>query len=384
MSSALERRDPNSLAARHPALAREWCGEKNGALRPEEVPPNSGRIVWWRCPASPPHTWQAAVRIRVQRGYGCPTCRRRAASLAALYPDLAAQWDHERNGTLRPEDVAAKANRKVWWRCPRVPTHSWYALVASRTLKQSGCPICAGELVIPETSLATLRPELAAEWHSRKNGALRPSQVTPGSDKKVWWRCAREPSHEWRATVRNRVNGTHCPHCAGRVVTPVNSLAALHPDLLAEWHPTRNGALRPEELLPGSHRRVWWRCRRDKRHAWQAVVNKRTHLGRGCPFCVGRRATPENSLAAAYPELVSEWHPTRNGALLPTAITRGSGRKVWWRCARDPAHEWQARVNHRSISGVGCPRCRARRREERQLLEICAALKRRMTSPRSS
>jgi hypothetical protein len=108
-----------SLAARHPALAREWCGEKN--LRSEEVPPNSGRIVWWRCPATPPHTWQAAVRIRVQRGYGCPTCRRRAASLAALYPDLAAQWDPEKNGALRPEDVPAKTIRKAWWRCLRAP-----------------------------------------------------------------------------------------------------------------------------------------------------------------------------------------------------------------------------------------------------------------------
>jgi hypothetical protein len=217
VSSALERRDPNSLAARHPALAQERCAEKNGDLRPEAVPPNSGRIVWWRCEATPPHTWQAAVRIRVRCGAGCLACRRRAASLAARYPDLAAQWDRERNGALRPEDVPAKTIRKAWWRCPREPARRWYARIADRTLKKSGCAICAGKRVISETSLAALHPALAAEWHPQKNRSLRPSDVTPGSEKKLWWRCARDPTHEWQAQVNHRsLSGVGCPWCRER------------------------------------------------------------------------------------------------------------------------------------------------------------------------
>ena len=33
------------------------------------------------------------------------------------------------------------------------------------------------------------------------------------------------------------------------------------------------------------------------------------------------------------PELAAEWHPTKNGELVPEDISYGSGRKLWWRCA---------------------------------------------------
>ncbi|MBQ03731.1 hypothetical protein CL673_03350 [Candidatus Bathyarchaeota archaeon] len=60
-------------------------------------------------------------------------------------------------------------------------------------------------------SLADRNPELAKEWHPIKNGDLTPAQVTPGSGKKVWWRCSR--GHEWEAMVKSRTRGTGCPYC---------------------------------------------------------------------------------------------------------------------------------------------------------------------------
>ncbi|MFI6005734.1 zinc-ribbon domain-containing protein [Streptomyces sp. NPDC051366] len=47
------------------------------------------------------------------------------------------------------------------------------------------------------------------------------------------------------------------------------------------------------------------------------------------------------SLAEAYPQLVSMWHPDRNGSLTPDRVGTGGGR-AWWRC---PAgHEWEETV----------------------------------------
>ena len=34
-------------------------------------------------------------------------------------PALAAEWDYEKNGDLRPEDFTGGSNRKVWWRCEK-------------------------------------------------------------------------------------------------------------------------------------------------------------------------------------------------------------------------------------------------------------------------
>jgi hypothetical protein len=45
--------------------------------------------------------------------------------------------------------------------------------------------------------LAEKYPNLANEWHPTKNGELSPYDVTNGSNKKVWWKCAKGNDHEW-------------------------------------------------------------------------------------------------------------------------------------------------------------------------------------------
>jgi hypothetical protein len=56
--------------------------------------------------------------------------------------------------------------------------------------------------------------------------------------------------------------------------------------------------------------------------------------------------------------LISQWHPTKNYPLLPSDVTHGSMKRVWWQCSRD--REWEASPNARnsnSNNGNGCPVC---------------------------
>jgi hypothetical protein len=69
---------------------------------------------------------------------------------------------------------------------------------------------------------------------------------------------------------------------------------------------------------------------------------------------MGVRVHPTESLAAYYPWLALEWHPTRN-ALRPDQVTRASAREVVWRC--EQGHDWSAAVYQRTLSGSGCPQC---------------------------
>ena len=62
----------------------------------------------------------------------------------------------------------------------------------------------------------------------------------------------------------------------------------------------------------------------------------------------------ENSLAVHNPKLASQWHPTKNGSLLPEYVSVSSNKKVWWICEKE--HEWQAIINSRN-KGAGCPYC---------------------------
>jgi hypothetical protein len=52
-------------------------------------------------------------------------------SLAEAYPQVAATWHPERNGTLTPDQVPPKTSRDVWWRCPA--GHEWQERIATRT-----------------------------------------------------------------------------------------------------------------------------------------------------------------------------------------------------------------------------------------------------------
>ena len=58
-------------------------------------------------------------------------------------------------------------------------------------------------------------------------------------------------------------------------------------------------------------------------------------------------------------DLLAEWDSERNLPLTPETVSRGSKRRVFWRCAN--GHSWQAAVHTRSGSGTGCPYCTGRR-----------------------
>lgn len=342
----------NALSTLQPAAARRWHPTKNGHLRPCNVVATSHRSVWWKCPAGPDHAWQARIMDQCD-GKGCPFCAgkrpSKAHNLAVVAPATADQWHPTRNGELLPEDVTPWSGRVFWWRCSR--GHEWSASGSRRAT--NGCPFCSGSRVAPDTSLSALCPDLARQWHPVKNGVLTPGDVTVSARRHVWWKCPEGPDHEWQKSVAGRRAGAvGCPFCAGYAVSVTNSLATQVPGAAARWHPTKNGDFTPHDVTIGSDRRAWWRCTFG--HAWEAPI-KKIVASHGCPFCANKRVSPTNSLAARFPRLAREWHPTKNGELTPRHVVAGTNRKVWWRCAF--GHEWQAVVDSRARAGAGCLAC---------------------------
>jgi hypothetical protein len=127
------------------------------------------------------------------------------------------------------------------------------------------------------------------------------------------------------------------------------------PHLAAEWHPAKNGNLNPNDLPPGSDKKVWWRCSKGPDHEWQAPVYNRTGNKSGCPYCAGKKVSVTNSLAHQYPAVAKQWHPKKNGKVTPDQVTKGSSKHYWWNCPKVVDHEWKASVFHRTSGGQGCP-----------------------------
>ncbi len=64
-----------------------------------------------------------------------------------------------------------------------------------------------------------------------------------------------------------------------------HSLMYLYPKIAIEWHPFKNGKLTPNDILPGSRKKIWWRCLKNIDHKWQQSCNYRINDDVGCTYC---------------------------------------------------------------------------------------------------
>lgn len=301
----------------------------------------------------------------------CKKCKKVKKYLPETHPWLIEDWDDEKNGDLKPGDVTYGSHKRVWWTHGEDKPcggHSWITMVKNRTgVNKTGCPACSGKVATVRNNLAVLHPELSKDWDKDKNGNLKPEDVTYGSDKKVWWIHEKDRpcgGYSWQTVVHDRarkVNPSGCPACSNRAVTSRNNLLVMFPDVAKEMDKDLNGGLRPENVVYGSHKKVWWVHGKDKPcggHSWRTSINKRTRrvVPTGCPACSNKVVTSRNSLEARFPEIAKEVDEDKTG-FGPKEVTYGSDKVVWWKC-RDCGHSWKSTVcNRTSKTRRGCPCC---------------------------
>lgn len=336
---------------------------KNPDIDVDKLTLGSYRKVWWigKCG----HEWEARVFSRVG-GTGCPYCSGSKIlvgfnDLGSNFPKVASEWHPTKNGTLTPQQITSYNNKKVWWQCEK--GHEWEVSSSNRLnrVKSNGevskCPYCSGKKVVAgENSISATHPEVAMEWHPTKNGTVTPEGVSKGSRMMAWWVC--KEGHEWQASVCNRsAKNSRCPLCSGLYHL---SLREKDAKVAGEWHPTKNGKLTPDDVGPGTDKKVWWKCERG--HEWEAVIYSRNSRGitkgKGCPVCVNAVILAGfNDLASVYPEIAKDWLVEKNDNIKPEEVGSKARRLAWWQC--ENGHEWKAAVYARTQGLTGCPRCAA-------------------------
>lgn len=348
----------NDLETIYPEIAKEWHPTMNGDLTPSDVKPASLNRVWWLCPICN-NAYQKRIMDRVKKGSKCNKCCdpkviQGKNDIATKFPDLLKEWNYEKNYPFLPQNFSYGSTRKFWWKCSKC-NYEWMATALNRNNSGFGCPVCkqSSGAIKGLTDLETTHPELAKEWDYENNKNLTPEQVKAGSGKNVWWKCPK--CHcSYKTQIIARVKGRGCPNCKDTgVVDGFNDFQTLYPNLVKEWHPTKN-TKKPNQIKSKSKYNAFWICPTCGL-VWQAPVVSRVVQGRDCPACNDTSLVPGvNDLATKFSEIAKEWHSTKNGDLTPKDVKYGSRKKVWWKCSVC-SKEWETTIDSRTRQLSGCP-----------------------------
>ncbi len=338
-------------------IMKEWHWEKNNSLNifPDQLTCGSSKRVWWKCAQN--HSWQTSIGNRI-KGHNCPYCSGRFTikgtnDLKTINPMLAKEWNYDKNENLKPEDVSFGSSKKVWWKCKY--GHEWITSISNRN-KKRGCPICSmyRHISIPEKviyyyfsqvfsikenikinnqmELDIFIPKLnlgieydGRAWHKNIDRDIKKDKFCELNDIKL---------------IRIRENGLPDYNTNSYIIktqTPdsdLNFMKQVLIDLLNYINQTYN-----------LKTTIDFNIDRDY-YSILSLVEK---------------FEMENSLSIKFPELLKEWDYNKNGNLNPKMISKGSSKKVWWKCKY--GHEWRTAINNRTNDSNKnqCPYCQKKK-----------------------
>ena len=201
-------------------------------------------------------------------------------------------------------------------------------------------------------SLAETHPDIASEWHYKKNCGWKPQDFSKGSNVKAWWKCSE--GHIWQALIYTRTGrGNGCFKCNVGFVDLTE-----FPEVMKFFDRKKNKGIDPRDAKADTL--IHWRCKKGDDHKWRKAFVK-NHFDRFCPFCNNRKISKTNCLATLYPELAKEFHKTKNGKATPKTVIAATNQSFWWQC-KTCSHAWEAELQNRIINKTGCPKCWEKRR----------------------
>lgn len=106
---------------------------------------NKKKLIWncSKCGSE----YKRSPNQRTSLNYGCPYCEgnfgiNEVNCLATNYPEVAKEWNTDKNGDTSPYDIRKMSGKVFWWKCKNC-NHEWTSSVSNRTRGGNGCPSCS-------------------------------------------------------------------------------------------------------------------------------------------------------------------------------------------------------------------------------------------------
>lgn len=365
----------NDLAHTNPKIAEEWDYEKNGEDSPEKYTAGSEKKFYWLCPNGH-DSYLASIKAR-SSGKGCPICGRKKAgesktktiiktkgSVRDLYPQLADEWDYEKN-TIGPERFPAQSSETVWWICSWCK-HSWPAKIAARTRLNSGCPNCnyRNKTSFPEQAIYYY---VHKAYSDAQNGFTELFNNNMELDVYIP-SCATGIEYDglyWHGKDRKKKDELKYQLCQQQNIKLIRVRESTeNPEAICDKFVIREDCS-SDYSLDKAIISVLQMLSADLSNI--SVDSNRDRNEIRAQYMATLR---DNSLLKKFPNIAAEWHTSKNGSITPDMVSAHSQDIFWWICP-DCGYEYQKRISDRTGNGSGCNKCSSKKKSEwRQLLNL--------------
>lgn len=384
----------------------------------KDVTVGSDRDTWWKC--SNGHSYKSSPSRRVMRGAGCGICSHNILvkginDLATTHPEIAKEWDYEKNQE-KPDEVMAGSNiKKYWFICPK--GHSYKTTVLGRK-RGTDCPQCNIEnhTSFPERAIFYYMKQYIDEvedsyhnpiigrkeidiylpkynfgieydgqaWHKDYNRDIEKDKVCYKNGIELL-RVREYGCYEYDSTsIKTYITSYDMEELNNAILFIFNYLnkkfcLKIKPDVdvdrdrvkilelmnlsekknsLANYCPNIKDYWDYEENGIIKPEQISHASEKKihlkcvKGHKWLAKARDFV-LRPYCPYCDGRKVWPGfNDLFTTNPELKSIW--SKNNTIDPRTIKKGCNKKVLWICQKC-GNEYEMAINNKR--GKLCPKC---------------------------
>jgi very-short-patch-repair endonuclease len=343
-----------NLETKFPNIAKEWHPTKNAKLKPNQLSYGSKVKVWWKC--SMGHEWKTTLNSRTSRNSGCQKCSKRNQSSRSEIRILAELKTIFENVVHRSKINNIEVDifiKDINFAIEYDGSFFHKDKILSDRKKN---------LNLNSMGIKVLRVRhLPLKKINNEDILVKKDELTKLDLNKIFKVISKFSSENIKIKINRYLKSKKFK--AERKYKfflsyfpspfPENSALKLYPNLEKDWNFEKNFPLTLENFSPYSADKLWWKCK--KGHEWEAQLRNRTGRSSGCPYCSGAKVSSENSLEIKFPKIAEEWHPIKNGDLIPSDVTYGSKKNVWWLCNK--GHEWQTKINSRTSNDTSCLIC---------------------------
>lgn len=321
----------------------------------------------WKCSFCG-NMWTTEIRVRAQKGCGCPHCNngdpisldkparrapqkvKREYSLGYLYPELAEMWDNDKN-EYSAFDYKPRSAEEVHWVCQRCG-HEFVSAISEVAATVHKCPKCAlgfsssfGEQLIYFACVEAYGKEEVRQRDTSLGFEIDvfiPSENL-GIEYGAWhWHKDRQDEDIAKiASMKEQGIDILC------VYDGFETYQDAFNEPIAHAHKIFSKASREdyEELRDylAAHLSIG-------RIDWELVADK-------AKAAMHEKKIPyEKTLEGKYPNVVDEWDYEKNYPITPDAVAAYSVQKYFFRCGK--GHSYLAMSKHKANRHDGCPICR--------------------------